>query len=70
MKPYMCTICGKSFTSSSNLIKHRRTHREDQAWLLQPTGTFDTTQGDQRIIYILSDKDDNDTITALQAVVG
>ncbi|XP_050717886.1 zinc finger protein 184-like [Eriocheir sinensis] len=68
LKPYLCNLCGKSFSTSSNLVKHRRTHREDEAWLLQPSGTFEHTQGDQRIIYILSDKDDNDTITALQAV--
>uniref|UniRef100_A0A0N7ZBI9 Protein krueppel n=1 Tax=Scylla olivacea TaxID=85551 RepID=A0A0N7ZBI9_SCYOL len=67
-KPYMCNICGKAFSDASNLHKHRRSHREDETWLLQPTGTFETTQGDQRIIYILSDKDDNDALRALQAV--
>ena len=69
-KPNMCNICGKAFSDASNLHKHRRGHRDEEAWLLQPTGTFETSHGDQRIIYILSDKDDNDALRALQAVVG
>lgn len=70
-KPYICNVCGKAFSDASNLHKHRRCHREDEAWLLQEPGTIETTEGDHRIIYILSDKDEPDaaTLTALQAVV-
>ncbi|XP_069999850.1 uncharacterized protein [Penaeus vannamei] len=69
-KPYICNVCGKAFSDTSNLHKHRRCHREDEAWLLQEPGTIETTEGDHRIIYILSDKDEPDaaTLTALQAV--
>lgn len=70
-KPYICNVCGKAFSDASNLHKHRRCHREDEAWLLQEPRTIETTEGDHRIIYILSDKDEPDaaTLTALQAVV-
>ncbi|XP_071520500.1 uncharacterized protein [Panulirus ornatus] len=69
-KPYTCHVCGKAFSDASNLHKHRRCHREDGAWLLPEATTIETTDGDRRIIYILSEKDESDaaTLTALQAV--
>ncbi|XP_069187889.1 uncharacterized protein [Procambarus clarkii] len=68
-KPYTCHVCGKAFSDASNLHKHRKCHREDETWLLSDPATIEGTEGDHRIIYILSDKDENDaTLTALQAV--
>ncbi|XP_042222272.1 uncharacterized protein LOC121866570 [Homarus americanus] len=53
-----------------NLHKHRRCHRDDETWLLSDPATIETSEGDHRIIYILSEKDEPDaaTLTALQAV--
>ncbi|KAK7076532.1 hypothetical protein SK128_000862 [Halocaridina rubra] len=70
-KPYPCSLCYKSFSDASNLHKHRRSHREGETWLLPPVpSTLETTEGDHRIIYILSDKDDpnDDTLSGLHSV--
>nr|XP_053637313.1 myoneurin-like [Cherax quadricarinatus] len=68
-KPYVCNMCEKSFSGPASLLKHRKCHCEAETWLLSDPSTIDQLEGDHRIIYILSEKDEGDaTIAALQAV--
>ncbi|XP_074872811.1 E3 ubiquitin-protein ligase TRIM39-like [Carettochelys insculpta] len=39
-KPYHCTVCGKSFRRSENLIKHQSIHREDKPFNCSECGRW------------------------------